>query len=635
MKLTNFSGGINSREEHHLLGINEAVIYSNIDNTGGSLKPVKSMGSTEVSRKKYAFFFAAEDKWVDSDIRRDYVEYEGTLYYTDSTGAYKQKGSLIHSLGVEQPEATPNVAKSDAPDQLSQLSINNKTDAGNLPNGNLDYLLVNVDALGNYSKGLVIRVNASTTSATTVNTYDYAEENWEGLTKIDTSSGASPRSVQFKDFKGSLSSKALLFRFYDNTFRLVAEITSLAQLVLDSVLDISANAAIDNTKFGPLRGTYTYVYTYYNKADGTESAPSPVSSEIKVGAGKVTLSGMAASVNPQVSHKKIYRVGGQQAKFTFIAEITNSTNSYIDASKDADLTGDLLTTTSYNKPPTGLTYLTQTYAMLFGAVGSKLYFTPIGFPNAWPGDYFIECVETITGIAVVANGLLVFTKLRTLIVSGTGPTSLSKATLSMSQGCISHDSIANIDGSAYWVSTDGICGSNGNVPVVLSKDKLGKLKLDPVKAVMLDQVYYLLQANRSILALDFRYLPVFKELNLPVDMLHVGDDTLYGWYDGVDRELFAAQTFESFKYLSPKLSDGRVSEKKVYKKVYIYSKGVIELKMYIEDKLVGTYNFSTQDAHEIQPPQTLQRGCYIQFEISGTGEVLELEYVPGGRKDGS
>ena len=43
MKLTNFSGGINSREEPHLLGINEAVVYSNIDNTGGSLKPIKSL----------------------------------------------------------------------------------------------------------------------------------------------------------------------------------------------------------------------------------------------------------------------------------------------------------------------------------------------------------------------------------------------------------------------------------------------------------------------------------------------------------------------------------------------------------------------------------------------------------------
>lgn len=635
MKITNFNGGINSREEPHLLGINEAVIYSNIDNAGGSLKPIKSMGSTLLHRKKYAFFFSAENKWVDSDIRRDYVEYEGTLYYTDSTGAYKQKGLAVQSLGIEPPVIKPNVTKLDAPEQLSQLNIVNKTTSGDLPNGNLDYLLVNADSLGNYSRGLVIRVNASTTSSTTVNTYDYVEENWEGLTKVDTSSGASPRSVQFKDFKGSLSAKALLFRFYDNTFRLVAEITTLSQVVLDSIADISANSAIDNSKFGPLRGTYTYVYTYYNVIDGTESAPSPVSAEIKVGAGKVVLNELAVSANPQVGYKKIYRVGGQQAKFTFIAEIANNITSYIDINKDSDITGDLLTSTNYNAPPEGLTYLTQTYAMLFGAVGSKLYYTPIGLPNAWPGDYFIECVEPITGIAVVANGLLVFTKLRTLIVSGTGPTSLSKATLSMSQGCVSHDSIANIDGAAYWVSTDGICGSNGNVPTVLSKDKLGKLKLEPVKAVMLDQVYYLLQANRNILALDFRYLPIFKELSLPVDMLHVGDDAIYGWFNGVDRELFAADTYESFKYLSPKLSDGRVSEKKTYKKVYIYSKGVIELKMYIEDKLVGAYNFSTQDAHEFQPPQQLQRGCYIQFEISGTGEVLELEYVAGGRKDGT
>ena len=122
MKLTNFNGGLNSREEPHLLAINEAVVYSNIDNTGGSLKPIKSLSSTGVDRKKYAFFFAAENKWVDSEIRRDYVEYEGTLYYTDSTGAYKQKGSLVHSLGIEQPGAAPTVTKSDAPDQLSQLN---------------------------------------------------------------------------------------------------------------------------------------------------------------------------------------------------------------------------------------------------------------------------------------------------------------------------------------------------------------------------------------------------------------------------------------------------------------------------------------------------------------------------------
>jgi hypothetical protein len=635
MKLLQFNGGLNTREAPHLLSLNEAVEYTNIDSSAGSLKPIKSLSAFSTPRKKFAFFFSAENKWVDSDIRRDYVEYEGTLYYTDATGAHKQKNDLVNRLGIVPPTVSPAVAKTDAPDQLTQLNINNLTDSGNLPNGNLDYLLVNVDASGNYSKGLVIRVNASTTSATTVNSYDYVEGNWLGLTKIDASSGSSPRSVQFKDFKGTLSSKALLFRFYDDKFRLVAEITSLSQTVVDAVANISSNAALDNTKFGPLQGTYTYVYTYYNKIDGTESAPSPTSPEIKVGAGKVTISDLQVSTDIQVTHKRIYRVGGQQTKFVLVGEVTNNTALYKDELKDADVTGGLLQSTNYDAPPAGLTYLTQAYAMLFGAVGSKLYYTPIGVPNAWPGDYFIECVETITGLAVVANGLLVFTKLRTLIVSGTGPTSLSKSTLSMSQGCISHDSIANIDGAAYWVSTDGICASNGNVPTVLSKDKLGKLKLAPIKAVMLDQVYYLLQAGGSILALDFRYTPLFKQLQLQVDMLQVGDDTLYGWYNGNVMELFAGDTVESFKYLSPKLSDGRVSEKKTYKKVYIYSKGAIQLKMYIEDKLVGTYEFLTQDAHEFQPPQPMQRGCFVQFEITGTGEVLELEYVAGNRKDGT
>lgn len=635
MKLIQFNGGLNVREDPHLLSLNEAVEYTNIDNSGGSLKPVRSMASEAATRKKFAYFFAAENKWVDSDLRRDYVEYEGTLFYTDATGAYKQKGNSLNRLGIVPPKVAPALSKTDAPSQLTQLTINNSTSSGNLPSGNLDYLLVNVDSNGNYSKGLVIRVNASTTSATTVNSYDYAEESWKGLTKIDTSAGTSVRSVQFKDFKGTLYQKAMLFRFYDDRFRKVADITSLGQVVTDSVLDISGNQELNNSLFGPIRGTYTYVYTYYNKVDGTESAPSPVSTELVIGAGKITVSGLINSTDPQVDFIRLYRVGGELTKFTLVAEVADGTSLYLDTLKDSELTGELLSTTNYDAPPSGLKYITQAYAMIFGAVGSKLYYTPIGKPNAWPGDYFIECVETITGIAIVANGVLVFTRTRTLIVSGTGPTSLSKSPMSMSQGCIDHYSIANIDGAAYWASTDGICASNGNVPTVISKDKLGKLVLEPVQAVMLDQVYYLLQRNDYILAIDFRYNPIIKSFKLPIDMLQVGNDTLYGWRDGSSKELFVGSDFEQFKYISPKLSDGRVSEKKVYKKVYIYSKGVVELKLYIEDKLVGTYQFDSQDAHEIQPPQTLQRGCFIQFELTGTGEVLEIEYVAGGRKDGS
>lgn len=633
MKLTNFNGGINIKDAAHLIGINEAVVYSNIDSEPGSLKPVKAMSDVLIPKKKYSYFFEAEQVWIESDIRRDYVTYESTLYWTEQGTGYKYKEGSTTNLGIAKPAVPPSTAVTDAPSRLTQVTINNLTDSGNLPNGILDYLLVNVDGGGNYSKGLVIRVGPSTTTSTTANTSDYSEANYEGLTKIDTSTGTNPRSVEFSKFLGVLGSSAKLFRFYDDAFYLVSDISSLGATITDSVADISANDRLDNAKFGPLSGTYTYVYTYYNSAIGIESAPSPVSAEVKVGAGKVHLTHMVASPDPQVDKKIIYRVGGQLAKFTEVARVDNNISTYLDLTKDEDLVGDILESTNYFPAPPGLTYLTEAYAMLFGAVGSKLYYTPIGLPNAWPGDYYIECVETVTGIGVAANGLFVFTKTGTIIVSGTGPTSLAKSPLSKTQGCISHYSIVSQDGVVYWASTDGICASSGGRPQVITRPKLGKARLKPVQAVTIDEVYYLLQDEGDVLAIDFRYTPHVKYFKLDIDNILVASDVLYGWKADNIRELFAGSSFLEYEYLSPKLSDGKVSEKKTYKKVYIYSRGAIKLDIYIEDVLVQQVELDGQDTHSIQVPQQYQRGCFIQFKVTGTGEVLEIDYTVEGRKE--
>lgn len=633
MKLTNFNGGINIKDAAHLIGINEAVVFRNLDSEPGSLKPAKAMSDTLVPKKKYSYFFEAEQAWIESDVRRDYVTYESTLYWTEAGAGYKYKTGETTNLGIAKPEVKPTLTVTDAPSRLTQVTINNLTVSGNLPNGTLDYLLVNVDGGGNYSKGLVIRVGPSTTINTTANTSDYSEANYEGLTKIDTSTGTNPRSVEFSKFLGVLGSRAKLFRFYDDAFYLVSDIFSLGAVVTDSVANISANDRLDNAKFGPLSGTYTYVYTYYNSAMGIESAPSPVSPEAKVGAGKIRLTGMVASPDPQVDKKIIYRVGGQLAKFTEVARVDNNISTYLDLVKDVDLVGDILESTNYFPAPPGLTYLTEAYAMLFGAVGSKLYYTPIGLPNAWPGDYFIECVETITGIGVAANGLFVFTKTSTIIVSGTGPTSLAKSPLSKTQGCISHYSIVSQDGVVYWASTDGICASSGGKPQVITRPKLGKARLKPVQAVTIDEVYYLLQDEGNVLAIDFRYTPLIKYFKLDIDNILVASDVLYGWKADNIRELFAGSSFLEYEYLSPKLSDGKVSEKKTYKKVYIYSRGAIKLDIYIEDVLVQQVELDGQDTHSIQVPQQYQRGCYIQFKVTGTGEVLEIDYTVEGRKE--
>ena len=146
-------------------------------------------------------------------------------------------------------------------------------------------------------------------------------------------------------------------------------------------------------------------------------------------------------------------------------------------------------------------------------------------------------------------------------------------------------------------------------------------------------MYYLLQDEGNVLAIDFRYTPLVKYFKLDIDNILVASDVLYGWKAVNIRELFAGSSFLEYEYLSPKLSDGKVSEKKTYKKVYIYSRGAIKLDVYIEDVLVQQVELDGQDTHSIQVPQQYQRGCFIQFKVAGTGEVLEIDYTVEGRKE--
>lgn len=638
MKLQTFDGGLSTSMAPQLLQLNQAVEFENIDNATGILAPVQTAAETNLFVGKFPYFFRAEDKWVTSDVQRSYVEYQNTLYFTDGNIAKKLKNDVEHDLGISPPTAIVALSKIDAPEQLTEVAAKTITTSGNLPTSELKYIVVNINSTGYYSKALEITISASTTKTAVITTSSSYPPNFSSYSIMQAAAQMRTegvmRSIEFRDWKGPLSTRAELYRLYNGKYRKVAAITALTDIVVDAVTDISANDELPIDAFGPLSGTYSYVYTYYNSADGTESAPSPVSEELEVGSGKIMLLGMAISPDSQVDKKRIYRVGGNVSAFTLVDTVLNDVVDYTDLVPDVDLVSQLLESTLYDQAPSGLKYLTEAYAMLFGAVDTKLYFTPIGKPNAWPGSYFLDFAEEITGIGVVANGLLVFTKYRTYIVAGTGPTTLTKYLLSGDQGCLNHFSIANLAGACAWVSTDGVCVSNGSIPTVVTKRALGKLALQPLQAIVHDEIYYLIEETGSILALDYRFTLIMKRLMLQVSSLVVANDILYGYRNGRLCELFAGAATEQFKYKSPRLIEGRATEQKVYKKVYIYSKGTIQLKVYINDLLVATGNYDDEDAHVIQVPQDLQRGFFIQFEITGTGSVYELEYEAGSRKDG-
>lgn len=632
MKLQLFDGGQNSRKAPHFLAANQGVKYINIDNSTGVLEPVNKAIQTNLTKSAFAYYWDKEDVWIDKGARTDFAELNDTLYYTVNGLAYKYKNGVEKKLGIAPPTTAPTVAITNHVTKMTSITAVN-TSVGNLPNDPLYYVLVNVNEAGSYSVGSLIRVALSLTSNASVSISDYVPAEWENISTVSNTE-VGTRGVSFSAWHGVINDRMKLFRWYAGKFHLVAEREFYTPVIEDTVFDISANAVLDNTAFNPLLGTYSYVYTFYDNNTGAESAPSPVSVERTLASGKVQISNLAISSNTAVTHKIIYRVGGDVTEFTELARITNATTSYLDETKDTDLDNNLLTSDNYDAPALGLKYLTEAYAMLFGAIGTKLFFTPIGLPDAWPGDYFVEIGKTITGIGTTVNGLLVCTKNTTYILTGSGPLSLVKSLLSSDQGCINHYSMASTQGSLLWVSNDGVCSSNGGVPEVLTKTTLGKIKLVPTYAVVHDEVYYCLNSDKSILAIDFRFSPIVKWLMPDLESLVIANDTLYGHKDGQLWEFFASTDKEQFEYLSPRLTETTAAMLKTYKKVYIYSKGVIKLKVYVDDVLVSTSNFTTEDTHVVQVPQDLQRGCFIQFEVSGTGQVYEIWYIAGESKNG-
>lgn len=630
MKLQQFTGGLATKRRPQFIGVDEAVVYNNIDSHVGTLAPVKAKEATAIVVDQFNTFYNAQQQWVSNTVLTDFLEFQKTLYSTDRvTRPQKFDGTNTFNLGITAPIKLTDFTTNLHPNNVEDLTVRVDPDAAGIPIVDTRYALVNVDS-SKFSGALQLlvdttgRVSVTAQNSTTV----------EPVTSVKADPVTETRKITLKDPKGIIigGSGVEVYRLFQNKYYRVGVLATASSSLDDTVEDISGNIVLDNAKFGNLVGTLQYVLTYINSAEGVESAISIPSADLDLSdSGDVVLNNLPVSSDPQVDKKRIYRIGGNLTAFTQVVELANTTTSYTDSLKDTDVEGTLVSTVGDGVAPTGLSFLIDAYAMLFGAVGNKLRFTPVGEPDNWPALNFLTYEGDITGLASVANGVLVFTQFRTHLVTGTGPTSLSTQLLSSDQGCIAFESISALGGAAFWLSSDGICASSGGYPEVISKEQLGKFSYDPVDSLVHDEIYYVLHRDGTILAFDFGEGKIFKNFSPNVASIAIANDELYGWSEGILYKLFASATPESLSYTSPRFIEGRSTELKTYKKVYIYSKGDIIINIIINDVIVATESLSGENSHTIQIPQEKQRGFFIQFTITGTGEVYEVEYEVGRR----
>lgn len=633
MKLQKFDGGLSTRLDSHLINLDQSTVNINIDNAKGSLSPVKSKVSTGLAGSVYMKWYDKGDEWIQSDTRTDFVEFQGFMFTTNGTQPTKRRNSVTSNLGIAAPLAKPTITHLSGANPLTGVEVVLKTDSGGLETYNHNYLLFNVK---NGIKSRAYRLIESSLSPTEIKT-----------TVIASSLDAPPiavntgilrtlyRSVEFNNFLGEIGDSIELYKYLGNQWRRMGTTSDASVAILDTTdnSNIVGPIVLDVSTISPFNGTYQYVYTYYNSADGAESAPSPLSDELKLDSGQIELD-FVASTDSQVDKIKLYRVGGNVATFTLVVELAASTADYIDSILDTDLLSETLTSENYNAAPTDLIYLTEAYAMLFGAVDDKLRFTPIGVPDAWPTEYFLQFDSDITGIGVVASGLLVMTLGETYLVTGSGPFSLSPQPLSGDQGCISQESVQRVGkGMLIWASEDGLCISSGNDVKSITKSDIGDIRFSVKTSTVVGEVYYLHLTDDTTFVWDYRFKPIFKKLDLDVISLYKKEGVLYGTYDSLIYTVLATSTLLSMSYVSPNFIEGSYTELKYYMKFYFRTEGAIEVKILIDDVVVITKEFTTKNTHMVKVPQDSQSGYSCSIRVAGTGSVYEIEYEVSRRKN--
>lgn len=610
MLLKDFSGGKNTRVAPSLLQPNEAQIYTNVDNENGSLRSILGHIDTGITVSKYFTYFYADSEWVSRATEAEFVEYRDKLYISSSGELVEYSGGTSSTLGISGPSS--NLIPSDV--TLNGIYI---AGSGDPASGDLKP--------GTYRYRVLVYVNAL--NAWVEKSYSYISPYGESLFRVGIEIGLSGAPFATGDF-------VRLYRELDGTYRFLTGTTwnNTPIKYIDQVHNIGNNEKEPESS----KGTYNYVYTYYDSITGTESPPSLPSADIVSTVSNIKISNIIASSDPKVDSIRVYRIGGSLTEYTLVKTLSNVSGSFVDQLSDINAAGEhILDSVNNNKPIPGLRYITEAYAMLFAAKGDKLYYSDIAKPYAWPAANFIDFDGNITGIGVVSNGLIVFTKYKTYIIIGNSPETFTKYQLSGSQGCIAHNTVQFVDNSLIWVSTDGICTTSGGLITVLSQAKVGKLTFfETYGSAVLDNVYYLNYYTidgGAIIAFDFRYNKIIRDLEFTGNMIVSKRDNLYQHYNGTLRQLLVGEPLE-FHYKSPILTDGAYSNFKTYKDIYIKYNGTFVFKVYVDGVLKNTINLTGDSVYNLKVGAT-SKGYGIEFEIIGTGEVSEIEYRLMERQD--
>lgn len=242
---------------------------------------------------------------------------------------------------------------------------------------------------------------------------------------------------------------------------------------------IGGTAATDSSVL-----TTSYVYTYVSEF-GEEGPPSDPTNVVIYNTGETrelsfpTLPSFTGRAMGSGSKIRIYRTatGSTASDFLFVAEIALSATTYTDSTTDTDL-GEVLPTEGHFRPldddlsyaPDGAlqTLVSLPGGYLSGFAGKTLCFSERFLPHAWNPLNFLTTESDIVQIVDTAFGLVVLTKTKPYIASGSDPSAMSLMRVDADQACVSKRSAVDMGGAVFYASPDGLVAIEGQQTTVIT-----------------------------------------------------------------------------------------------------------------------------------------------------------------------
>lgn len=221
--------------------------------------------------------------------------------------------------------------------------------------------------------------------------------------------------------------------------------------------------------------TYNYRYSYYNSNTGFESAVGVASTSRTPSAGNLSISvGVTASSDAQVTGIRLYRQKETvDSTWYLVTTLANSTASYDDGNADTTLDKTLANTPRFvdNLPPDGSIGCYHNQRVWYVRTSDGLI-VPSEFqqPELCSYGTTFKTPHKPTALFSAWGYLIIFTAREIYYISGYGPESWTMDVLTNTTGCISRNSIAEIDGALYFAGYAGVYRLSGENVELLSED---------------------------------------------------------------------------------------------------------------------------------------------------------------------